>query len=348
MRNKIAVVIYRIVVFITLFFLFLLAYLGIQHRIKKNGNVKLDANNVEAIHNISASGIAAYLYDHYYFRANEITFSDEIELGNPLGYIQYQDNNGSWVNADILRVLPIQRDGRLLIKSLPERVYYTIGMACLNSPEDKLSFPCSIQYTFLSESKFKYILTAPYMEIYLYFQDDKHPNESDEFSVEFELQNCTILYQEQEITGPLRLFAHNKSDSGFQGDIWSNMGLFIASLNGNSYITDTFSGSASVEDMPYPDRFFCTYANEIDVDLEGSLSFRYGSHSSDYELFLDRVYLHADDSYLEENKKNQLEVLSEYINLDENGAWFSVDPFAANLEIEASNLDKTRTTSFKI
>lgn len=349
MKNKIALVVYRIVVFMSLFCLFLLAYWGIQHHFKDNGNAKVKANNVDAIYNVSASGIAACLYDYYYFPANEITFTGEVEFGcNPdYGFIQYQDSNGNWVDADTLRVLPIQNAGRLVMTSLPGRVDYTIGAACLNAPEDTLSFPCNMRYSFITESMFKYILTAPYMEVSLYFQDDKHPNENDEFFIEFRLENCTIFHREEEIANPLRLFVWNKADSGFQGDIWSRTGFAIASLNGSSCITDTFSGSVSIEDMPYPDRFFCTFANEIDANLEGNLSFRYGSHSSDYELFSERVYLHVDDSSLEDDKMAQIELLRGYINFDEDSAWFSFDSFEPNLIIESLSSDKMRTTTFE-
>lgn len=263
------------------------------------------------------------------------------------GSVQYQDNNGNWVDAESLRVLPKQNNGRLIMTSLPGRVDYTIGMACLNAPEDPLSFPCSMQYSFIAESKFKYILTAPYMEVYLYYQDDEYPNEDDEFFIEFRLENCTILYQEKEITGPLRLFVWNKADSGFEGNIWSRTGFVIASLNGSPCITDTFSGSASIEDMPFPDKFFFTFANEINANLEGNLLFRYGSRSSDYELFSEQVYLHADARSLEEDKMAQNELLRGYLNWDESGAWFSFDSFEPNLVIESLNSNKTRTTTFE-
>jgi len=348
-KNKIALLIYRLVVFVSLFSVFLLSYWGIQHCFKDNGNAKVKANNVHAIYNVSASGMTAYLYDHYYFPANEITFIDEVEFADNSGYgsIQFQDSNGNWVDADTLRVIPIQHAGRLVMKSLPARVDYTIGMACLNTLEDVLSFPCSMQYSFISESKFKYMLTAPYMEVSMYFQDDERPNENDEFFIEFELQNCTILHQEEEITSPLRLFAWNKADSGFQGNIWSRIGFAIASLNGSSCIVDTFSGSASIEDMPYPDKFFCTFVNEIEANIEGNLSFRYGSHSSEYELSSELVYLHVDDSSLEKDKLTQDEFLRGYLNWDEDGVWFSFDSFEPNLVIESLGLDKTRTTSFE-
>lgn len=348
MKNLIALVVYRLVIFVSLFCLFLLTFWGIQGYFKDNGNAKVEANNVDAI-NVSASGIVAYLYDHYYFPANEITFTDEVEFGYYSGYgsIQYQDSNGNWVDTDSLRVLPIQNAGRLIMTSLPGRVDYTIGMACLNAPEDTLSFPCSMQYSFIAESKFKYVLTAPYMGVFLYFQDDEHPNEDDEFFIEFRLENCTIFHEEEEITSPLRLFVWNKADSGFQGNIWSRTGFVIASLNGSPCIRDIFSGSASIEDMPYPDKFFFTFANEIEANLEGNLSFRYGSHSSDYELFSERVYLHADELSLEKDKMAQIELLRGYINVDENGARLSSDSFEPNLVIESLNLNKTRTTTFE-
>lgn len=349
MKNLITLVVFRLVVFVSLFCLFLLAFWGIQGYFKSNGNAKLEANSVDAIYNISASGIVAYLYDHYFFPANEITFADEVEFCDDSGYgsIQYQDDNGNWIDADALQLRPIQNAGRIVMTSIPGRVDYTIGMACINSPEDTLSFPCSIQYSFISEAKFKYVLTAPYMVVSLYFQDDDHPNDNDEFFIEFELENCTILHHGEEITGPLRLFVWNKADSGFQGDIWSRTGFIIASVNGGACITDTFSGSAAIEDIPYPDKFFCTFANEIDANLEGNLSFRYGSHSSDYELASERVYLHADDSSLEEDKIAQIEFIRGYLNWDENGAWFSFDAFEPNLTIESVCLNNSRATTFE-
>lgn len=349
MEDKIALVVFRLGVFVSLFCLFLLAFWGIQGYFKSNGNANLEANNVDAIYNVSASSIVAYLYDHYYFPANEITFTDEVELYDYSGYgsIQYQDGDGNWIDAVSLQVRPMQNNGRIVITSMLGRIDYRIGMACLNEPEDILSFPCSMQYTFISEAKFKYVLTAPYMQVFVYFQDENYPNENDEFFIEFELENCTILHQGEEIAGPLRLFACNKADSGFQGDIWSRTGFAIISVNESSCITDTFSGSATIEDMPYPDRFYCTFANEIDANLEGHLSFRYGSHSSDYELSSERVYLHVDGTSLEEDKIAQIEFLRGYIHVDESGAWFSFDSFEPNLQIQSICLDNSRTTTFE-
>ena len=262
MENKIALFIYRLAIFVSLFCLFLFAYWRIQRCFKDNGNVKVKATNVSTIYSVSASGMVAYLYDYYYFSANEIVFADEVEIGvcSPYGSIQYQDSDGKWVDVDFLKALPKQNTGRLVMTSLPGRIDYTIGMACLSNLEDVLSFPCSMQYSFVSESKFKYTLTAPYMTFFLYFQDDEHPNENDEFFIEFELENCAIFHQEKEITGPLRLFAWNNAESKLQGDIWSRTEFAIASPNGSSCIIDTFSGSVSVEDMPAPDTFLCTFA----------------------------------------------------------------------------------------
>lgn len=153
MKNLITLVVFRLVVFVSLFCLFLLAFWGIQGYFKSNGNAKLEANSVDAIYNISASGIVAYLCDHYFFPANEITFADEVEFCDDSSYgsIQYQDDNGNWIDANALQLRPIQNAGRIVMTSIPGRVDYTIGMACINSPEDTLSFPCSMQYSFISE-----------------------------------------------------------------------------------------------------------------------------------------------------------------------------------------------------
>lgn len=350
MKNRIALVVYRLLIFGLLFCIFLLALLGLQGYFKDNGTVKLTATNVKAVDNISASGIVAYLYDHYYFPANEITFTEEIVFGYYSDYdgIQYQSGDGNWVNVESLQVKPMQNGGSLKMTSLPGRVDYTIGMACLNSPEDPLSFPCSMKYHFASESKFKYIMNAPYMEICLYFQDGENINKFDEFYIEFSLENCVISHQGEEITGPLRLLAWNKADSGFQGDIWSRTGFVISSLSGSPCITDTFSGSATIEDVPYPDRFTFTYASDINASMDGNLSFRYGLHSTDYELFSEPVHLHLDSEALEADKVSQSEFLHTYLNWNENGAWFSHEVFEPNLMIESYNLDNTRTTTFEI
>ena len=83
MKNRIALVVYRLLIFGLLFCVFLLAFLGLQGYFKDDGTVKLTATNVETVDNVSASGIVAYLYDHYYFPANEITLADcKMKLDN--------------------------------------------------------------------------------------------------------------------------------------------------------------------------------------------------------------------------------------------------------------------------
>lgn len=350
MRNSIALLVYRLIIFVSLFCIFLLAFWGLQVYFKDNGTVKVTATNVENIDNISASGIVAYLFDHYYFPANEITFSDDIALGycSDYGGIQYQDGDGNWVNVQSLQVQPLQNDGRLVLASLPGRVDYTIGTACFNAPEDPLSFPCSMKYHFVSESKFKYILNAPYMEIYLHFQDEEHTHEYDEFFIEFSIENCIVSCLGEEITGPFRLLVWNNADAGFEGEIWSHTGLILSSLSGSPCITDTFSGSATIEDVAYPDQIFFTYANGINARIDGNLLFRYGSNSTDYELFSEHVCFHLDESALEEDKNAQIDYFRTTLNWNEDYAWFSFDVFEPNLMIESLNLDNTRTTTFEI
>lgn len=52
------------------------------------------------------------------------------------------------------------------------------------------------------------------------------------------------------------------------------------------------------------DSYF-TYASDINASVDGNLSFRYGSHSTDYELFSEQVYLHLDAEALEDDKVAQ-------------------------------------------
>lgn len=351
MKKNIILVIYRFLLFLSMFCALLFAFMELQKYLQNSGTVKLTATNVDAIETISASGIVAYLYDHYYFPANEITFTREVELkycSETYGCIQYQNNDGQWVNVNSLIVQPVQGVGRLVIKSLPGRVDYTIGMSCLNTIDDPLSFPCTMQYTYVSDSKFKYLLSAPYMETYVYFQDNKNQNESDEFFIEFNLEDCIVFHQGEEVTGTLRLFAWNHEESKSQGSIWSRTGFIICSSDGSPCITDTFSGSETIEDVSYPDEFIFTYANEISANMDGALSFRYGSHSSEYELSSELVHLSLDIDSLEADKTAQSEFLRTYLNWNDEIAWLSHEAYEPNLKIESLCLDKSRMTSFEL
>ena len=351
MKNRVISAIYRLLLFLSLFCALLFAFMKIQRYLQSSGTVKLTATNVSAIETVSASGIVAYLYDHYSFPANEITFTREVELkycSEAYGCIQYKNNDGQWVDVDSLIVQPVHDAGRLVIKSLPGRVDYTIGMSCLKTAEDPLSFPCTMQYTYVSDSKFKYLLNAPYMEAYVYFQDNEHQNESDEFFIEFNLENCIVLHHSEEITGALRLFAWNHAESKAQESIWSRTGFIICSHDGSPCITDTFSGSSMIEDVTYPDKFVFTYANEISANMDGALSFRYGSHSSEYELSSEWVHLSLDIDSLEAEKTAQNEFLRTYLNWNDEIAWFSNETYEPNLKIESLCLDKSRITSFEL